>query len=63
MWAELRGYVSEFKNEDLKRLVFSFLDDESIAAAYRHLEQRYVPWPLLLIIALTIAAVLFGLLG
>jgi 3'-5' exoribonuclease len=35
MWSELRGYVSEFKNEDLHRLVFSFLDDSSIAAAYR----------------------------
>jgi 3'-5' exoribonuclease len=35
MWAELRGYVSQFTNADLKRLVFSFLDDEAIAAAYR----------------------------
>jgi 3'-5' exoribonuclease len=35
MWAELRGYVSQFINSDLKRLVFSFLDDEAIAAAYR----------------------------
>lgn len=35
MWAELRGYVSQFTNPDLKRLVFAFLDDESIASAYR----------------------------
>lgn len=35
MWAELRGYVDEYKNDDLKRLVFAFLDDEAIAAAYR----------------------------
>jgi 3'-5' exoribonuclease len=35
MWSELRGYVSAFANEDLKRLVFAFLDDEAIGAAYR----------------------------
>lgn len=35
MWAELRGYVFEFANEDLKRLVFSFLDDDEIGPAYR----------------------------
>jgi 3'-5' exoribonuclease len=35
MWAELRGYVSAFANADLKRLVFGFLDDEQIAAAYK----------------------------
>jgi 3'-5' exoribonuclease len=35
MWAELRGYVSGFANEDLKRLVFAFLDDEEIGAAYK----------------------------
>lgn len=35
MWTELRGYVTEFKNDDLKRLVFAFLDDETIGAAYR----------------------------
>ena len=35
MWAELRGYVAAFANEDLKRLVFSFLDDGEIAAAYK----------------------------
>ena len=35
MWAELRGYVSGFSNEDLKRLVFAFLDDEEIGAAFR----------------------------
>jgi 3'-5' exoribonuclease len=35
MWAELRGYVDEFKNAELRRLVFAFLDDEKIGAAYR----------------------------
>jgi 3'-5' exoribonuclease len=35
MWDELRGYVSRFANSDLKRLVFAFLDDPAIAAAYR----------------------------
>jgi 3'-5' exoribonuclease len=35
MWEELRGYVAAFLNEDLKRLVFSFLDDEKIAEAYK----------------------------
>jgi len=35
MWAELRGYVSAFQNEDLKRLVFSFLDDEGIGTAFK----------------------------
>src|ERR1700737_2879934 len=35
MWAELRGYVSAFRNEDLKRLVFSFLDDEKIGSAFK----------------------------
>jgi len=35
MWAELRSIVSGFRNEDLKRLVFAFLDDPEIAAAYR----------------------------
>ena len=35
MWAELRGYVSGFTNEELKRLVFSFLDDEQIALAFK----------------------------
>jgi 3'-5' exoribonuclease len=35
MWDELRGFVSRFSNADLRRLVFSFLDDPSIAAAYR----------------------------
>lgn len=35
MWAELRGYVSEFSNADLKRLVFAFLDDPEIGAAYK----------------------------
>src|SRR6185312_9901996 len=35
MWAELRGYVSQFTNPDLKRLVFAFLDDEAIASAFR----------------------------
>ena len=35
MWAELRGHVDEFKNAELRRLVFAFLDDEKIGAAYR----------------------------
>lgn len=35
MWAELRGYADGFENADLKRLVYAFLDDEKIAAAYR----------------------------
>jgi len=35
MWAELRGYVAAFRNQDLKRLVFSFLDDEQIARAFK----------------------------
>jgi 3'-5' exoribonuclease len=35
MWTELRGYVSAFRNEDLKRLVFSFLDDERIGPAFK----------------------------
>jgi len=34
-----------------------------IVALCRRFEQRYVPWPLLLVIALTIAAVLFGTLA
>jgi 3'-5' exoribonuclease len=35
MWAELRGYVEGFKSENLQRLVFAFLDDPAIGAAYR----------------------------
>ena len=35
MWAELRGYVDAFKDEDLKRLVFSFLDDAEIGPAFK----------------------------
>ena len=35
MWTELRGYVDEFENADLRRLVFAFLDDEALGAAYR----------------------------
>jgi 3'-5' exoribonuclease len=35
MWTELRGYVDSFANPDLRRLVFAFLDDETIGAAYR----------------------------
>jgi 3'-5' exoribonuclease len=35
MWAELRGYVSGFANEDLRRLVLAFLDDEEFATAYK----------------------------
>src|ERR1035437_3090725 len=35
MWTELCGYVDAFENADLRRLVFAFLDDEAIGAAYR----------------------------
>jgi 3'-5' exoribonuclease len=35
MWAEMRGYVSRFRDADLQRLVFAFLDDPAIASAYR----------------------------
>lgn len=35
MWTELRGFVDSFENADLRRLVFAFLDDEVIGAAYR----------------------------
>ena len=35
MWGELRAYVSAFRNEDLKRLVFSFVDDERIGPALK----------------------------
>jgi 3'-5' exoribonuclease len=35
MWAELRGYVDAFENAELRRLVFAFLNDEAIGAAYR----------------------------
>ncbi|HMH13141.1 MAG TPA: HD domain-containing protein [Edaphobacter sp.] len=35
MWTELRSYVSAFTNEDLRRLVFAFLDDPDIGPAYK----------------------------
>jgi 3'-5' exoribonuclease len=35
MEAELRGIVAGFRDEDLKRLVLAFLDDEEIGAAFR----------------------------
>jgi 3'-5' exoribonuclease len=35
MWTELRGYVAAFRNGDLKRLVFSFLDDDGIGPAFK----------------------------
>jgi 3'-5' exoribonuclease len=35
MWAELRGYVAAFKNQELRRLVFAFLDDEQIGPAFK----------------------------
>ena len=35
MWAELLGYVGEFANVDLARLVMAFLADEEIGAAFR----------------------------
>ena len=40
MWAELRGFVDAFTNEDLKRLVFAFLNDEEVAAAYKTARRR-----------------------
>src|ERR1700761_7908892 len=35
MWSELCGYVSAFKNSELKRLGFAFLDDEQIGPAFK----------------------------
>src|SRR5579875_768520 len=35
MDAELRGYVAEFRNDWLRRLVLSFLDDPGIGPAFR----------------------------
>jgi 3'-5' exoribonuclease len=35
MWAELRVYVNSFASADLRRLVFSFLDDEEIGSAFK----------------------------
>ncbi len=35
MWTELRGYVAAFRNAELKRLVFAFLDDERIGPAFK----------------------------
>ncbi|HSY70127.1 MAG TPA: HD domain-containing protein [Edaphobacter sp.] len=35
MWVELRGYVAAFKNKDLQRLVFAFLDDDQIGPAFK----------------------------
>lgn len=35
MWAELRGYVDRFVNEDLKRLCFAFLDDPMLGPAFK----------------------------
>jgi 3'-5' exoribonuclease len=35
MWSELRGYVAAFRNVDLQRLVFAFLDDERIGPAFK----------------------------
>jgi 3'-5' exoribonuclease len=35
MWGELRGYVAGFRSEDLKRLVFSFLDDPQVGPAFK----------------------------
>jgi len=35
MWTELRGYVTAFKNQDLQRLVFAFLDDDQIGPAFK----------------------------
>ncbi len=35
MWTELCGYVSGFANEELRRLVFAFLEDPEIGPAFR----------------------------
>ena len=35
MWTELRSYVDSFNNPQLRRLVFAFLDDQTIGPAYR----------------------------
>ncbi len=35
LWAELQQYVSAFKNEDLMRLVMSFLDDPELGPAFK----------------------------
>lgn len=35
MWNELRSYVDLFKNLELRRLVFAFLDDDAIGVAFR----------------------------
>ncbi len=35
MWAELRGYVDAFANEDLRRLMIAFLEDEELGRAFR----------------------------
>jgi 3'-5' exoribonuclease len=36
MWAELRGYVNNFVDADLKRLVNAFFDDPRIAQDFQH---------------------------
>jgi hypothetical protein len=41
----------------MERLMNPF---RAVADLCRRFEQRYVPWPLLLIIVLTVAAVAFG---
>ena len=35
MWSELRSYVEAFAIQDLRRLVFAFLDDPEIGPAYK----------------------------
>lgn len=35
MWNELRSYVDSFTHLELRRLVFAFLDDDTIGIAYR----------------------------
>jgi 3'-5' exoribonuclease len=35
MYAELMGYVDNFKNPHLRALVYAFMDDESIGSAFR----------------------------
>ncbi len=35
MWAELRGYVEQFANDDLRRLLLAFFDDAQLSQAFR----------------------------
>ena len=35
MWSELRGYVEQFRNDDLRRLMLSFFEDPELSQAFR----------------------------